>query len=260
MNKKLQAFGLIFVLLFSSTQSQAFVWKKIKRNIKKEVNKEVNKHRNKKANSGIGQKEAALGLKEALTKGAHSASTQLSKKDGYFRNQAIKILFPPEFRKAEKTLRKIGMGKMVDKAVLSMNRAAETAADKSYPIFRDAIVSMTFTDAMKILFGSSNSATNYLRNRTGTKLHTAFLPIVRQCANEVAATRYWDDVAKTYNRVPFIKRKVPEDISNYITQNAIHGVFYRVEEEERLIRANPISRTTSLLRRVFGYADSKKGK
>jgi len=206
---------------------------------------------------GVSQLQVANGLKEALKKGAGSAGSNLSKLDGFLKNQAVKILFPPEFRQVESTLKSLGLGSLTDQAVTSFNRAAEKASSKAYPILANAVTKMTFQDAMNILLGGQkDAATQYLKKTPTQQLTAAFLPVVRQSANQVDATKYWGNVATAYNKVPFVK-KVPSDITSYITDKTLNGLFHMVEEEEKNIRANPLARTSSLLKTVFGYADQK---
>ncbi len=198
--------------------------------------------------------EAGAGLKSALTRGAEVAGSQLSKKNGFYGNSAIKILFPQELRKVETQLRDLGLGALADRTIESFNRAAEKATEKAYPILKSAITEMTIQDAMDILLGDKDAATNYLRNKTTTKLTAAFRPVVKTSADKVYATKYWNQVAQTYNRIPLVK-KVPEDITGYITDKTLEGLFYRIEKEEKAIRENPAARVNELLERVFGYAD-----
>lgn len=202
--------------------------------------------------------QVALGLKEALTKGAQVAGSQLSNTDGFLKNQAIKILFPPEFQKVEKTLRSLGMGSLADQAITSFNRAAEKASSRAFPILAQSVKQMTFQDAMDILLGGqSDAATNYLKRTTTNELTKAFLPVVKQSADSVSATKYWGQVASTYNKVPFVK-PVPADITKYITDKTLQGLFTMVKKEEANIRANPLARTSGLLKSVFGFADQKR--
>jgi hypothetical protein len=199
----------------------------------------------------------AAGLKEALKKGAKSGGETLSKPDGFLKNQAIKILFPPEFKSAESKLRQLGMGKLADQAITSFNRSAEKASQKAYPILASAITQMTIADAMNILLGPKDAATNYLKKTTTTQLQGAFFPVVKESADKVHATKYWDTLATMYNQIPFVK-PVPDDINKYITSKTVAGLFHVTEKEEASIRENPMARTSNLVKRVFNYADEKK--
>jgi hypothetical protein len=194
--------------------------------------------------------DIASGLKEALSIGAKNASGKLSMTDGFFRNAAVKILLPKEAQKVESTLRSIGMGSLVDKAILSMNRAAEDAAKQAAPIFINAITSITIQDGLNILRGGNNAATNYLKGRTTGALTTAFSPVIQKSLNKVGAPELWKTVFSTYNRVS--RNKVNPDLPGYVTERALSGLFVSIADEEAKIRTNPAAQVTSLLQRVFG--------
>ena len=195
--------------------------------------------------------DVAGGLKEALNKGVQTSTQKLSVTDGFFKDAVIKILMPPEAQKAEKTLRGMGLGAQVDQAILSMNRAAEDASKSAAPIFIDAIKQMTITDAISILKGGDSAATTYLRLKTTIKLTTAFTPVIKTSLEKVDATKYWNTVIGTYNKVPFVK-KVNPDLAAYVTEKALAGLFYEIALEEINIRKNPVARTTDVLKKVFG--------
>jgi Protein of unknown function (DUF4197) len=200
--------------------------------------------------------EIADALKQALAQGTAKSSDQLSAVDGFFKNGAIKILFPPQAVKAEKTLRGMGLGKMCDDAILSMNRAAEDAAKQAKPIFIGAIEHMSVRDAMNILLGSQDAATQYFKATTTDQLTAAFKPIVQSSLNKVNATKYYGDVAKQYNKIPFVS-KINPDINAYVTQKAIDGLFYEIAIEELNIRKNIGARPSPVMQKVFAFADSK---
>ena len=199
---------------------------------------------------GLTNTEIVSGLKEALEVGARNSSNQLSALDGFFKNAAIKILLPEEAQKVEKTLRDLGMGSLVDKAILSVNRAAEDAAKSAAPIFVDAITSMTIQDALSILQGGDFAATNYLKSKTTAPLTEAFRPIIDKSLQKVGATKYWSDVFTTYNR--FATNKINPDLSAYVTGKALDGIFYQVGLEEQKIRKDPVARVSDILKKVFG--------
>ncbi|MBC7921618.1 MAG: DUF4197 domain-containing protein, partial [Ferruginibacter sp.] len=161
-----------------------------------------------------------------------------------------KIPFPPEVQQVERKLRAVGLGSKVDEFVLSLNRAAEDAADEAKPIFLKAITSLTVPDALGILRGEKNAATQYLKRTTSPDLTAAFSPLVKTSLDKVSATRYYADLVNTYNKLPLVK-KVNPNLNEYATQKAIDGLFTLVEEEEANIRANPGARTTELLKKVF---------
>lgn len=201
--------------------------------------------------------EIANGLKEALQQGTTKSSDQLSAVDGFFANAAVKILFPPEAQKAESTLRSIGLGKLADNVILSLNRAAEDATKQAKPIFINSIKQMTLTDVTNILLGSQDAATQYFKRTTTAQLTASFKPVVQNSLNKVGATKYYGDAANAYNKVPFVT-KINPDISAYVTQKAIDGLFIEIAKEELNIRKNISARTSPLLQKVFGYADKNK--
>jgi hypothetical protein len=200
--------------------------------------------------AGLSNAEIIAGLRQALTVGTEKSSQQLSAVDGFFKNAAIKILLPEEAKKVESTLRSLGMSSLVDKAILLMNRAAEDAAKGASPIFVNAIQQMTITDAVNILRGGDFAATNYFKGKTTSALTQSFKPVIDKALKNVNATKYWGDVIAVYNQ--FSTNKVNTDLSAYVTQKAIDGIFYQVGLEEQKIRRDPVARTTEILKKVFG--------
>lgn len=200
---------------------------------------------------GLTEKDASDGIKEALVKGAGEAVKVVSVTDGYFGNAQIKIPFPPDAKVIEDKLRALGMGKKVDEAILSMNRAAEDAAKDAKPIFVNAITGMSVKDAIGIVKGQNDAATQYLRKTTSPELNAKFQPVIKTSLDKVNATKYWEDLVKTYNKIPMVKKMNP-DLTAYVTQKAIDGLFVMVAREEENIRKNPAARTSELLRKVFG--------
>lgn len=196
--------------------------------------------------------EIVNGLREALQVGAKNASGKLSVENGFFGNALLKILLPPEARKVEAALRNIGMGQLVDKTILSMNRAAEDAAGKAVPVFVNAITSMSIQDGLNILRGGNGAATNYLRNTTTAALTTAFRPVIQNSLNKMNVGTYWNQVFSTYNRLPLTGSKVNPDLTAYVTERALAGLFQTIAEEENKIRTNPGARVSDLLKKVFG--------
>lgn len=203
--------------------------------------------------------EMGLGIKQALELGTSRGADLLSAKDGFLGNLAVKIFFPPEAQKVEKTLRSIGLGSLADNVILSINRAAEDAAKEAKPIFLSAIKQMTITDATNILFGNKDAATEYFKRVTTAQLMDKFKPVILNSLNKVGATKYWGDAANQYNKIPLVK-PVSTDLSSYVAQKAIDGMFIQVAQQELLIRDNLGARTTTLLQKVFGYADRNKTK
>ncbi|WP_031527056.1 DUF4197 domain-containing protein [Dyadobacter crusticola] len=206
-----------------------------------------------KNNTGLGENEIVQGLKEALNVGISNGSAEASKVDGFFKNELIKIAVPPEAQKVAETLRKMGLGAQVDKFTLSLNRAAEDAAKKSKPIFVKAITSMTVPDALGILKGQDDAATQYLRKSTNDDLFKTFYPVVDSTLNLNKATEYYEDIVNTYNQIPLVK-KVNPDLKEYATQKTIDGLYVLIAQEEKKIRENPGARVTDLLKKVFSKA------
>jgi hypothetical protein len=198
----------------------------------------------------LSEGDVVSGLKEALTVGISNGSAEASKVDGYFKNELIKIAIPPEAQKVAETLRKMGLGSEVDRFTLSLNRAAEDAAKKSKPIFVKAITSMTITDALGILKGQDDAATQYLKRVTNKDLFTTFFPVVDSTLNLNKATQYYGDLVKTYNQIPLVK-KVNPDLKEYATQKTIDGLYLLIAQEEKKIRKDPVARVSDLLKRVF---------
>jgi len=201
--------------------------------------------------------EIGQGIKQALEIGTSKGADQLSAKDGFLGNLAVKLLFPPEAQKVEKTLRSIGLGSLADNVILSLNRAAEDAAKEAKPIFVSAIKQMTITDATNILLGNKDAATEYFKRVTTAQLTAKFSPVVTNSLSKVGATKYWGDAAGKYNKLPLVK-PINTDLSGYVTQKAIEGMFIQVAQEELTIRNNLNARSTTLLQKVFGYADKNK--
>ena len=211
----------------------------------------------KKVTSNPSTAEISSGLKEALEKGTGISADRLSLQDGYLKNPDVKILFPEEAKSVEKTLRSIGLGSMCDQVITSLNRAAEDAAKEAKPIFTTAIKQMSFQDVQKILLGEKNAATMYFKTTTTDSLSAKFSPIIDKSLEKVEATNYWDDVMTRYNKVPLVK-KVDTDLTAYVTQKAIDGLFVEIAKEELKIREDVGARTSPILQKVFGYADNEK--
>ncbi len=202
----------------------------------------------------ITEQEAASGIREALAQGVGRGISYLNKQDGFFGDQVYKLFLPPDAQQIERTLRDLGMGSMVDRAILTINRAAEDAVGFARPIFVDAIREITIQDAINIVKGSNDAATNYFRQKTTDKLISAFLPIIKQSLDKFEATKYYGDVIRTYNNFPTTINKINPDLPSYVVGKAVDALFDLVAKEEANIRANPVARTTEILRKVFGYA------
>jgi len=197
--------------------------------------------------------EVAKGLIEALQVGAKNSVEKVSKADGFYKNAEIFIPFPQDAIKVKTTLEKAGMKKQVTEFELSLNRAAEEASKRALPILIDAIKGISFSDAMSILKGSNNAATLYLKDKTAEKLKITFKPIVKEAISKVQVTKYWENVAKAYNKLNVLSggKKVNPDLESYITDKAIDGLFKMIAKEEEQIRNNPTARVTDLLKKIF---------
>lgn len=200
--------------------------------------------------SGLSSQDIANGLKEALTIGAEKGCVNLSKSDGFFKNAALKILMPPEAQKIESTIRGLGMNQLADDFILSMNRAAEDACNTAAPIFVKAIKEMSITDGINILKGNETAATTYLKSKTEMDLKGSFSPIIKTSLDKVDATKYWEKIINTYNAIPLTKKMNP-DLTAYVTDKSMNGIYSEIASQEKEIRANPMARTSALLKSVF---------
>ncbi len=205
---------------------------------------------------GIGGVDIAGGLKEALNNGISKQVTKLTATDGFYRNEAVKILLPEELRKVDAGLRRIGLSSLADEGLKVLNRAAEDAVKEATPIFVDAVRNMTFMDAKTILMGNESSATNYLQNSTSTALYGKFNPVIKNSFTKVGADKVWTNIITKYNSIPLVN-KVNPDLTDYVTNQALNGVFKMVAVEEKNIRTNLSSRTSVLLQKVFALQDNK---
>ena len=203
------------------------------------------------AKSGLTEKDAADGIREALVKGTGQSVNLVSKVDGYFLNPEIKIPFPEDARNIESKLRSIGLGNKVDEMVKTINHAAEDAAKNAEPIFVAAIKGMNISDAIQIIKGKNDAATQYLSKTTTPELKVKFNPVIKSSLDKVDATRMWSELINAYNQIPFVTKQNP-DLAGYVTDKAISGLFKMIAKEELKIRQNPAARTTELLRKVFG--------
>lgn len=200
---------------------------------------------------GLTEKDAVDGIKEALVKGTGESVALVSKLNGYFSNPEIKIPFPENARAIESKLRAIGLGNKVDEVILTLNRAAEDAAKSAQSIFVSAITGMNISDALQIVRGNNNAATQYLAKTTTPELKAKFNPVIKSSLEKVDATRLWAELITAYNQIPFVTRQNP-DLTGYVTDKAISGLFTMIAKEELKIRQNPMARTTELLKKVFG--------
>lgn len=196
--------------------------------------------------------EIGSGLREALKLGAKNATQALNATNGFFGNQLIKILMPPEVRTIEAKLRQVGMGRVVDNAIMAMNRAAEDASAQALPILVNAITSFTIKDAVAILNGGDNAATELLRQKTSAQITEAFRPVISKSMNKYNVEKLWAQVFSTYNSLPIIKNRVNTDLTGYVTERALSGLFTTIGQEEKKIRLDPIGTGSDIITRVFG--------
>lgn len=206
--------------------------------------------------SGLTTAEIGSGLKQALEFGIGEGAQRLSQKDGYFKSP-YKILLPPEARKVTDKLKNVpGFSSLEADILEKINRGAEDAAKKAKPIFVDAIRQMTFSDAMDILMGADNAATQYLNRTTNSKLYQEFNPVIIESLDKFNARKYWADAVNAYNKIPFVDKANP-DLDDYVTNEALKGLFSMVEKKELQIRTDVSARTTDLLKKVFAKQDNK---
>jgi len=207
---------------------------------------------NAKAESGVPAESTLIaGFKQALSIGTEKAVQMVSRPDGYFGNQAIKIQLPDTMQKVADILGKLGMQKQVDDFTLSMNRAAEKAAPQAASIFGAAIKNMGIQDAQKIYSGGDTAATEFFKEKTSEQVFSSFKPVISASMQEVGTTALFNDIMSKYNAMPFVPKK-SIDIDDYVTTQAMDGLFTMVGEEEKSIRTNPAARTTDLLKSIFG--------
>jgi len=205
---------------------------------------------------GIGGTDISAGLKEALNKGITQQVSKLTAVDGFYKNEAVKILMPAELQKVDATLRKIGLSSLADEGIKVLNRAAEDAVKEATPIFVSAVKNMSFTDAKNILLGNDSAATSYLQGSTTSALYGKFNPVIKSSFEKVGADVVWTKIINKYNTIPLVK-KVNPDLTDYTTNQALAGVFKMIAVEEKEIRNNISARTTPLLKSVFAMQDNK---
>ncbi|RKR12358.1 uncharacterized protein DUF4197 [Maribacter vaceletii] len=202
----------------------------------------------------VGNLDIAKGLQEALQLGIDKQVTKLTATNGFYKNELVKIVLPEELQKVDKTLRSIGLGKLADEGLKVLNRAAEDAVSEATPIFIDAVKGISFTDAKSILLGADDAATKYLTKETQTNLYNKFSPVINNSFQKVGADKIWKNLITKYNNIP-LTNNVNPDLTNYVTQEALHGVYKMIAIEEKEIRNKVSSRTTDLLKKVFILQD-----
>lgn len=203
----------------------------------------------------VTQQEAGQGLQAALLKGIQEGAAALSASGGYLNAPEFRIPLPQEAQIVEKRLRDLGLDRQVDRVITSLNHAAEEAAKESVPVFESVIKQLTFADALAIVKGDKNAATEFLKEKTYAELQQRYQSPIKQALDKVEATAYWGEIMTRYNSIPFVD-KVNPDLEAYVTEKALDGLFTMVQREEAAIRENPAARTSEILRRVFSLQDS----
>ena len=196
----------------------------------------------------------ASGLREALDKGIEKQVSKLTKKDGFNKNDLVRIMLPSELQKVDKTLRDLGLDNLADEGLKIMNRAAEDAVKEATPIFVNAVKGITFADAKNILLGSDDAATKYLKQNTQQELYSKFNPVIKNSFAKTGADVIWENIINRYNSIPFVNEVNP-DLTDYVTEQALDGVYTMIKVEEKEIRTNTAARTTALLKSVFALQD-----
>lgn len=207
----------------------------------------------------LSDEQIIAGLKEALKQGTTKAVQTTSAVDGFWKNPKIRIPFPDEAIQVKNKLMAIGFSSQVETFEATLNHAAEKAAEKAIPVFVDAITKMTVQDAYHILHGDSIAATSYLKSTTTNQLREQFRPVVQNAIDQVKLTSYWEPLATAYNTANIItgQKAVNPDLTAYVTDKALEGLFYYVGQEEKRIRKDPQARITDILKKVFGATDGK---
>ena len=200
--------------------------------------------------------DIASGLRQALDMGIDKQVARLTETDGFYRNELVKILLPAELQKVDKGLRDIGLGNLADEGLKMLNRAAEDAVKEATPIFVNAVRDITFMDAKTILLGTDDAATRYLTTKTQTSLYDKFHPVINTSFAKVGADKVWTNLINRYNTIPFTT-KINPDLTDYVTAEALKGVYTMIAVEEKEIRNTVGARSTDLLRRVFALQDKK---
>jgi hypothetical protein len=238
----MRRFGIFcFVLCLSFQVSQAQILKKAGDLVKGSTNQ-----------SNLSEADASSGIKAALEKGVLNGVQFLNKKDGFLGNELYKVLLPEEVLKAERVLRNVGMGSLVDNAITQINRSAEQAVGAAGPIFVQAIKSMSIQDAARLVTSGNRAATDFFQQKTTQSLKDAFAPVIDSNLQATSATKYYGEIIQKYNSLPTTLRKINPDLTGYVTEKAIAALFDRVALEEQQIRSNPAARTSEILKKVFG--------
>jgi len=203
---------------------------------------------------GLSNLDIGNGLREALDNGIDKQVTKLTQADGFFKNELVKIVLPEELQKVDKGLRDIGLSSLADEGLKVLNRAAEDAVQEATPIFVNAVKQITFNDAKQILLGNKDAATQFLKGSTETALYAKFNPVIKNSLSKVGADKVWSNIITKYNAIPFTNN-VNADLTDYVTGEALQGVYTMIAVEEGEIRSNLGSRSSDLLKKVFALQD-----
>jgi len=199
----------------------------------------------------ISNRDAINALKGALQRGARAAVDQLGRENGFYEDARVRIPLPDSLRRAEKNMRRFGMGRYADELLLALNRAAESAVPAAQQLFLDSVRQMSVTDAKGILTGGETAGTEFFRRTTSQPLRETFLPIVREATARVGLAQKYNQYAKYGVRVGLVNAE-DANLDDYVTQKALDGLYFMVAEEEKKIRKDPVGTASSLLKRVFG--------
>ena len=205
---------------------------------------------------GLSQAQIGNGLKQALDNGIKNQVSKLTSKDGFYRNKLVKIILPEELQAVDKGLRRLGLGNLADEGIKVLNRAAEDAVKTATPIFINAVKEISFNDAKNILLGDKTAATSFLQSKTTENLYQSFTPVINNSFSKVGADKIWSNLISRYNAIPFVN-KVNPDLTNYVTNQALKGVFTMIAVEEKGIREKVGLRDSPLLRQVFALQDRR---
>ncbi len=243
--------GLVLLASISYTSSATADWGSLLKDATTIGSELLSNQVTSSSTSSLDNNTIISGLKQALDIGARNAIDNVSQTDGYLSNDLIRIPLPPAFDKVSSLMRKIGLSAQADQFEQSLNRAAEKAAPAATEILVDAIQNMSIDDATKVLSGPNNAATEYFKTQTSAQLTQLFKPTVASSLNEVGSTKYYNDLSQQLAAVPLIGEQVNVDLTDYVTQQALEGLFAIIALEEKKIRENPAARTTELLKQVF---------
>ncbi|MGF7230533.1 DUF4197 domain-containing protein [Arachidicoccus sp.] len=191
-------------------------------------------------------------IKDLLLQSALSGIGNLGTRNGFLNNSLYKILLPPEAQKIAGTLQMLGLGSLVNNVETQVNHSAEQAVVLAKPIFTNAVKNMSITDAAGLIAGGDNSITNFFKQKTSNQLIAAFMPVIKASLDKNDATKYYNQLATTYNSVPLVKNKLNPDLTNYVANQAMNAMFSQMATAEKNIRHNPAQQTTAALKQIFG--------